>query len=85
MHPGAFGVGVDENTTAIVEDDRHITVCGRNAITIVDGKNMKATNAPEITNSRPVAVSGVIIHVLTEGCSFDMKTRIAWIPRELSG
>jgi cyanophycinase len=81
MQPGALGVGVDENTAAIVEDDRKITVCGRNAITIVDGKDMKATNVPEITNSRPVAVSGLVIHVLTEGCSFDLKTRTAAIPR----
>ncbi len=84
MHPGALGVGVDENTAAIVERDLAITVCGRNAITIVDGKNMKATNVPEITNSRPVAVSGLIIHVLTEGCSFDMKTHTATIPHVIA-
>lgn len=80
MNPGMLGVGVDENSAAIVEDDSHITVCGRNAVTIVDGKNMKATNVAEVTNSRPVAVSGLIIHVLTEGCSFDMKSRTAVIP-----
>jgi len=80
MNPGALGVGVDENTAAIVEDDSHIKVCGRNAITIVDGKNMKATNVAEVTNSRPVAVSGLVIHVLTEGCGFDMKSRTASIP-----
>jgi cyanophycinase len=84
MHPSALGVGVDENTAAIVEGDSHITVCGKNAITIVDGKNMKATNVPEITDSRPVAVSGMTIHVLTEGCSFDIKTRTATIPRVFS-
>jgi cyanophycinase len=80
MHPGSLGVGVDENTCAIVEDDRHITVCGRNAITIVDGKEMQSTNAAEMEGSRPVAVSGLKIHVLTEGCSFDMKTNKATIP-----
>ncbi len=85
MHPGALGVGVDENTAAIVENDRHITVCGKNAITIVDGKNMKATNVAEITGSRPVAISGLMIHVLTAGCSFDMKSRTAVIPRALAG
>ena len=84
MHPGALGVGVDENTAAIVEDDSRITVCGKNAITIVDGKNMKATNVAEITNSHPVAVSGMVLHVLTEGCSFDIKTRLATIPRIFS-
>jgi cyanophycinase len=81
MHPGALGVGVDENTAAIVQDDRHITVCGKNAITIVDGKNMKATNVAEVTHSQPIAVSGLTIHVLTPGCSFDMKSRMAVIPR----
>jgi cyanophycinase len=85
MHPGALGVGVDENTAAIVEADQHITVCGRNAVTILDGKSMQATNVPEITNARPVAVSGLIVHVLTEGCSFDMKTRTAVIPRVPAG
>ncbi len=80
MHPGALGVGVDENTAAIVENDIQITVCGKNAVTIVDGKSMKATNVPEMTSSRPVAVSGLILHVLTEGCSFDMKTRTAVVP-----
>lgn len=77
MHPGALGVGVDENTAAIVEADRYIRVCGNNAITIVDGKHMKATNVAEVTNSRPVAVSGLSIHVLTQGCSFDMRSRTA--------
>jgi cyanophycinase len=85
MHPGALGVGVDENTAAIVEDDSTITVCGKNAITIVDGKHMKATNVAEVTNSHPVAVSGLLIHVLTEGCSFNMKNRTAIIPPMLAG
>ena len=80
MNPGALGVGVDENTAAIVEDERRIVVCGRNAITIIDGTNMKATNVAEVTDSRPVAVSGLTIHVLTQGCSFDMKSRKAMIP-----
>jgi cyanophycinase len=80
MHPGLLGVGVDENTCAIVEDDQHITVWGRNAITIVDGNEMVSTNVAEVEGSRPVAVSGLKIHVLTEGCTFDIQTRLASIP-----
>ena len=80
MHPGRYGVGVDENTCAIVEDDNRISVLGQSAITIVDGKEMVSTNVADVEGSRPVAVSGLRIHVLTEGCSFDMKTRRAMIP-----
>ena len=79
MHPGLLGVGVDENTCAIVEADKHITVCGRSAITIVDGTEIVSTNVADVTGSRPMAVSGLKIHVLTEGCSFDLKTRLASI------
>ncbi len=80
MNPGLLGVGVDENTCAIVEDDRRVTVLGRNAITIVDGKDMISTNVAEATGSRPIAISGLTIYMLTEGCSFDMKGRTASIP-----
>jgi cyanophycinase len=79
MHPGLLGVGVDENTCAIVEDDKHITICGRNAITIVDGTEMVSTNVAEVEGSRPVAVSGLKIHVLTQGCSFNVQKRSAFI------
>lgn len=80
MHPGLLGVGVDENTCAIVEDDARISVLGRNAVTIVDGKEMVSTNVAEMEGARPVAVSGLKLHVLTEGCSFNLKKRQARIP-----
>jgi cyanophycinase len=80
MHPGMLGAGVDENTCAIVENDRKLTVLGQHAVTIVDGKEMTATNVAEVEGARPVAVSGLRVHVLTEGCSFDLHQRVARIP-----
>ncbi len=80
-HPGLLGVGVDENTAAILENDRLLRVLGRNAVTIVDGQPVTATNIAEMSASRPVAVSGLGVHVLTEGCSFDLETRTADIPQ----
>jgi cyanophycinase len=79
-HPGLLGVGVDENTAAIVEDDAHISVIGKHAVTIVDGKHITASNVAEVTASRPIAISGLQVHVLTPGCTFDMRKRTAYIP-----
>lgn len=79
-HPGLLGVGVDENTAAIVEDDSRISVLGKHAVTIVDGKHIAASTIAEVTASRPIAVSGLRIHVLTAGCTFDMRKRAAHIP-----
>jgi cyanophycinase len=79
-HPGLLGVGVDENTAAIVENDSKISVIGKHAVTIVDGKNITASTVAEVTSSRPIAISGLQVHVLTPGCTFDMRKRTAYIP-----
>ncbi len=79
-HPGLLGIGIDENTAAIVEDESSITVTGSGAVTIVDGSEMQATNVAEIERGGAVAVSGIRIHVLTAGCSFNVETRKADIP-----
>jgi cyanophycinase len=79
-HPGVLGVGVDENTAAIVENDSKISVIGKSAVTIVDGKNITASDVAEVTASRPIAISGLKVHVLTPGCTFDIRKRTAYIP-----
>jgi cyanophycinase len=80
-HPGLLGVGIDENTAAIVEDESSITVTGSGAVTIVDGSGMESTNVAEIEKGGVVAVSNVRIHILTSGCSFEVGTRKAIIPK----
>jgi len=79
-HPGILGVGVDENTAAIVEDETSITVTGSGAVTIVDGSEITATNVADVENRKPVAVSNVRIHILTEGCTYDIPAKKATIP-----
>lgn len=80
-HPGLLGVGVDEDTAAIVEDESSITVTGTGAVTIVDGSEIESSNVAEVEKGKPVAVSNVRIHILTSGCSFNVKTRKAEIPK----
>lgn len=74
-HPRLLGVGIDENTAAIVEDETQILVMGAGAVTIVDGSEITATNIAEVENKKPVAVAGVRVHVLTNGCSYDITLR----------
>lgn len=80
-HPGLLGVGIDENTAAIVEDESFVTVTGSGAVTIVDGSEIESTNVAEVENGGAVAVNNVRIHILTSGCSFDANTRKAEIPK----
>jgi cyanophycinase len=80
-HPGILGVGIDENTAAIIEDEKIITVLGTGAVTIVDGSGIESTNVAEVENGGVVAVSNILIHLLTDNCSFDINTRKAYIPK----
>lgn len=81
-HPGVLGIGIDEDTAAILEGDRLI-VCGKNAVTIVDGSELLATDVADVDGARPIALSGARIHVLTHGCSYHLVERRAQIPEKL--
>ncbi len=75
--PQLLGIGVDEDTAAVVSDvDGHqvMRVVGRGAVTIFDPSHM-VTNAYEAQRSRPLLASGVALHVLPEGAEFDLTDR----------
>ncbi|MFB9312139.1 cyanophycinase [Nocardioides plantarum] len=82
--PQLLGIGVDEDTAAIVEtvpaalpggDDHEVLrVLGRGAVTIMDPARI-TTNAFEAKRSTAILASGVVLHVLPEGSSFDLTTR----------
>jgi cyanophycinase len=72
--PSLLGIGIDEDTCAVVGADRTISVIGRGAITIVDGSHV-ATDAYRGKGYRPVMVSGAVLHSLPSGYRFDMRAR----------
>lgn len=79
-HPGTFGVGIDEDTAVILEDDAQVTVAGSGSVTIVDGNEIVATDVAEVEERGAVAISNLRVHVLTKGCVFDGRTRLASLP-----
>ncbi len=75
--PDLLGIGVDEDTAAIITD-HEVEVIGRGAVTIIDGREV-ISNAHAATRTRPLLVSGAQLHVLPAGSKFDLKSR-ALIP-----
>jgi cyanophycinase len=71
--PQLLGIGVDEDTAAVIEDDV-LRVVGRGAVTIFDPARI-STNAFEAKRSQPILASGVVLHVLPEGSAFDLAER----------
>jgi len=72
--PSLLGIGLDEDTAAIVHANQTIEVIGRGAVTIVDGSEI-ATDAHESRGHRPLMVSGAILHSVPAGYVFDLTTR----------
>jgi len=72
--PALVGVGLDEDTCAIVFDDGSLHVIGRGAVTIVDGRHVK-TDAYRGKGYKPLMVSGAVLHSLPSGYWFDLRRR----------
>ncbi|MFB6722341.1 cyanophycinase [Kribbella sp. NPDC056345] len=72
--PGLLGIGVDEDTAAVVRGT-HLEVVGRGAVTIFDGSRI-TSNAHHASRSEPLLASGVVLHVLPATATFDLQARV---------
>ncbi|MDP9301539.1 MAG: cyanophycinase [Actinomycetota bacterium] len=72
--PSLIGIGLDEDTAAIVSADRRMEVLGRGAVTVVDGSRME-TDAFRLRGRRPMMISGAILHSIPSGYAFDLRAR----------
>ena len=72
--PSLIGIGVDEDTGAVVHGGRVLEVVGRGAVFVVDG-SAAVTNAHEALRTAPLMVSGVVLHTLPAGARFDLAER----------
>jgi cyanophycinase len=76
--PGLLGIGVDEDTGAVVttdpDGDLLLRVVGRGVVTLFDGRNV-VSNAHEAGRTAPLLASGVLLHVLPAGFVFNLTTR----------
>jgi cyanophycinase len=76
--PSLIGLGLDEDTAAIIYPDQTLEVIGRGAVTIVDGSHV-VTDAFQTRGYRPMMVSGARLHSIPSGYRFDLLGR-ALIP-----
>jgi cyanophycinase len=72
--PSLLGIGIDEDTCAIVFADGTMHVIGRGAVTIVDGRQI-STDAYRGKGYKPLMVSGAVLHSLPSGYWFDLRRR----------
>lgn len=72
--PSLLGIGIDEDTAALVSPSGTLEVIGKGSVTILDPARLQ-TDAYEVKRHRPIMVSGVILHSLPSGYRFDLRRR----------
>jgi cyanophycinase len=76
-NPEPLGVGVDEDTAAMVDADGVLTVLGVGAVTIVDAAGLRFTDSHAVHRGQPVAMMGLKVDFLTTGCRYDTRRRVS--------
>ncbi len=79
-NPFAIGIGLDEDTAALIDPDDRIHVLGAGAITIVDTAELGYSSIATAHRGEPVCVTGIKLHILTSGASFDLHKRLPTPP-----
>jgi cyanophycinase len=72
--PSLLGIGIDEDTAAVVHGGRVLEVVGSGCVFVVDG-HAAVSDAPGAAHGAPLLVSGAVVHTLPEGARFDLTER----------
>jgi cyanophycinase len=73
QNPANLGIGIDENTAIIVEQEKNFYVLGEGAVYVVDGSSVTDSNLTEEFNGKTLSIYDIHLHVLSQGDSFDLR------------
>lgn len=74
-NPALLGLGIEENTSLLIEDETIATVLGTGTVIVVDGSSIEINQIGFADNTKPFALTNVRYSVLTPGMVYDLKSR----------
>jgi cyanophycinase len=80
QYPRDLGVGIDEDTAAIVRDGI-LEVKGTGCVTVVDAGGLTFTNITQLKKNDILTMCGIKVHILADGFRFDLKNREPILPK----
>lgn len=78
-NPGPLGIGVDEDTAAVIDGDE-LRVIGSGAVTVLDASAVRYTDSSEVRRGQAVSMLGLKLDFLTSGCRYDLRRRVGLPP-----
>lgn len=76
-HPDRLGIGIDEDTCAMFEQDGWLEVMGKGAVTIIDSSEITHTNESRVGATEPLSLHNLRVHVLSHGDRYHLYGRTA--------
>lgn len=76
-NPFAVGIGLDEDTAAFIAPDNTLEVEGSGGITVIDASELAFSSMDQVEEGEPVCLLGLRVHVLVQGATFNLHTRVA--------
>lgn len=73
-NPNLLGMGVDEDTAAVIADEGMLEVLGRGAVFLAEA-DAAITNAYAARGTEPLLISGAKVHFLPTGTRYDLVQR----------
>lgn len=74
-NPMNIGIGLGEDTGLLITEGYIMEAIGSGLIILVDGTHMRHTNMTEVEMGEPVSIENLIVHVMSIGDHFDLKTK----------
>jgi cyanophycinase len=74
-NPALLGLGIEENTGLLIEDERKATVLGTGTVIVVDGRAIEINHIGYSENRQPFALTNVVYSILTPGVVYDLQRR----------
>ncbi|WP_018131784.1 cyanophycinase [Effusibacillus pohliae] len=75
QYPHHLGIGIDENTAFVLQDDEFVVI-GAGAVTVIDAGALTYSNLPGLRKNDDLALCGVTLHVLPGGYRFNLRDRV---------
>lgn len=80
-NPEPLGLGIDEDTAAIIEAGGVLNVLGAGGVTIIDASGLRYTDSYAVQRGQPLAMLGLKLDFLTSGCRYDLRRRMGIAPQ----
>jgi len=74
-NPAMLGLGIEENTGLLIEDERMAKVIGTGTVIVVDGSAIGINHIGYAENRAPFALTNVLYSVLSAGVVYDLTRR----------